>query len=150
MTDQNERIDDLDRRVSVLETALGHAAPEKSDADGSVQFSGDVSGNGRRYRYVWERPVAFFETVDWSESFERLAALAHPARAGILRHLLFNHATAANLVENEVVTSTGSAYHHLGALQSAGWVSKNLDGSFEIPAARVVPLLTILTAAEDH
>lgn len=150
MSDQNKRIDDLERRVSVLETALGHVTPAESDAEGSVQFSGDVSGNGRSYRYVWERPVTFLETLDWSEPFERLAALAHPARAGILKHLLFNQATAANLVDQEVVSSTGSAYHHLGALQAAGWVSKNLDGSFEIPAARVVPLLTILTAAEDH
>ena len=70
-------------------------------------------------------------------------------RGDILRHLLAGPATAVELVSDGIVSSTGTAYHHLHALQAAGWLTK-VGGAFAIPPARVVPLLAIITAAEAH
>ena len=53
------------------------------------------------------------------------------------------------LVESDLVSSTGTAYHHLKELQAAGWVHKK-GGVFEIPPARVIPLMAIVIAGEDH
>ena len=77
----------------------------------------------------------------------RLTALAHPVRGTILRTLLDAPATAAQLAENNAVTSTGTAYHHLNALMAAGWISKEPTGEFSIRLSRIVPLLTISRAA---
>ena len=70
-------------------------------------------------------------------------------RGEILRRLLSSPATATELVEEEIVTSTGTAYHHLSALTNGGWTTKT-NGEYSIRAARVIPLLTIITASEDH
>lgn len=86
----------------------------------------------------------------WDENLERLAALAHPVRGAILRRLLAAPATVAELVDEHLASSTGTAYHHLGALQAGGWITKESGGRHALRTARVVPLLTIIAATEDH
>ena len=100
--------------------------------------------------YQWTRPTDFFLTTSWDDPMTRLTALAHPVRGTILRTLLDAPATAAQLAEKKVVTSTGTAYHHLNALMAAGWINKRPTGEFSIRASRIVPLLTILACCEDH
>ena len=102
-----------------------------ADNTGAVMFAGHV-------------------TTSWDDPMTRLTALAHPVRGTILRTLLDAPATAAQLAEKNVVTSTGTAYHHLNALMSAGWISKKPTGEFSIRTSRIVPLLTILACCEDH
>lgn len=53
------------------------------------------------------------------------------------------------LVEDGIVSSSGTGYHHLQALTAAGWIEKN-KGSFCIKSVRAIPLLTVITATEDH
>lgn len=136
------RLTELERRVDALE------APTPTGENGIVSFRGAVTLGDRTYQYDWARPVEFLTDTALSDSLARVSALAHPIRHAILARLLESPATVAELVEGEV-TSTGTAYHHLSALQAAGWVRKS-RGSFEIPPARVVPLLTIIAASEDH
>ena len=102
-----------------------------ADNTGAVMFAGHV-------------------TTSWDDPMTRLTALAHPVRGTILRTLLDAPATAAQLAEKNVVTSTGTAYHHLNALMAAGWISKKPTGEFSIRTSRIVPLLTILACCEDH
>ncbi|MDO5032861.1 helix-turn-helix transcriptional regulator [Corynebacterium sp.] len=172
-TDLEARLAELERRIEALDSGNGISSPtspqhhtvSSPDADrfwlvsalqngpeipdGSVIFGGDVSFGGKRFAYQWQRPTHFIADESWSDKLERLAALAHPVRGEILRRLLCAPATAAELVEEEVVSSTGTAYHHLGALQSAGWVAKD-EGRWSIRPSRVVPLMSIVIAAEDH
>lgn len=122
---------------------------ENADIDGTVTFAGDVQLPIGVYTYQWIRPAAWVTDQPWNEAMERIAALAHPVRGAILRHLLDTPATAAELVEAGHVSSPGTAYHHLKELQAAGWVTKR-DGAFEIPPARVIALMSIVIAAEDH
>lgn len=140
-----ERITALEQRVAALEgntVSLG-------GGEGVVSFSGDVSFGERRFAYEWGRPTEFLTGADWAPHFERLQALAHPIRGEMLKRLLAEPATVAELVEDGIFTSTGTAYHHVQALQAAGWVAKE-KGKLSIPPARVVPLLTIITATEEH
>lgn len=163
------RLDALEARVAALEAARSGtpAAPTEvpqgtdlpdlpaaaraleSCDDGAVMFGGSVTTDGGTYEYQWTRPTEVVTEHAWSDQIEHLAALAHPVRAEMLRHLLSGPATPADLVAAEVVTSTGTAYHHLNALQAAGWVAKEA-GAYAIRPARVVPLMAIIIAAEAH
>ena len=121
-----------------------------ADNTGAVMFAGHVTTSEQEAMYQWTRPTDFFLTTSWDDPMTRLTALAHPVRGTILRTLLDAPATAAQLAENNVVTSTGTAYHHLNALMAAGWISKKPTGEFSIRLSRIVPLLTILACCEDH
>ena len=121
-----------------------------ADNTGAVMFAGHVTTSEQEAMYQWTRPTDFFLTSSWDDPMTRLTALAHPVRGTILRTLLDAPATAAQLAENNVVTSTGTAYHHLNALMAAGWISKKPTGEFSIRLSRIVPLLTILACCEDH
>ena len=121
-----------------------------ADNTGAVMFAGHVTTSGQEATYQWTRPTDFFLATSWDDPMTRLTALAHPVRGTILRTLLDAPATAAQLAEKNVVTSTGTAYHHLNALMSAGWISKKPTGEFSIRTSRIVPLLTILACCEDH
>ncbi|SDS16995.1 winged helix-turn-helix domain-containing protein [Corynebacterium timonense] len=164
-----DRITDLEQRVAALEDASapasdtppplvpGTSLPDIVAAvknspdltDGAVMFGGSVTSGSRTFDYQWVRPTHWVADNEWDDQIERLAALAHPIRGEILRRLLCAPGTAAELVSEGVVSSAGTAYHHLNALQSAGWVAKT-SGSYSVPASRVIPLMTIITAAEAH
>ena len=121
-----------------------------ADNTGAVMFAGHITTSEQEAMYQWTRPTDFFLATSWDDPMTRLTALAHPVRGTILRTLLDAPATAAQLAENNVVTSTGTAYHHLNALMAAGWISKKPTGEFSIRISRIVPLLTILACCEDH
>lgn len=139
------RIDALEE-ASLLHSTDVHA---DSDHDGTVSFTGDITLPTGTYTYAWARPTAWITDQSWDDAIARIAALAHPVRGAILRHLLAAPATVTELVDSDLVSSTGTAYHHLKELQAAGWVHKQ-DGVFKIPPARVVPLMAMVIAGEDH
>ncbi len=100
-------------------------------------------------------PVAWQQTagtegildVPWAEYAETFSALAHPVRIELLRHILAGTHATADLARIETVGTTGQLHHHLRQLLTAGWVRQSGRGSYEVPAARVVPLLACLTGA---
>jgi len=146
------RLSDLEARVAALEQASLPQSPEfpaDSNHDGTVSFAGDITLSTGTYTYAWARPAAWVTDQPWDDAIARIAALAHPVRGAILRHLLAAPASVTELVESDLVSSTGTAYHHLKELQAAGWVHKQ-DGVFKIPPARVVPLMAMVIAGEDH
>lgn len=174
--DLADRVAELEARVARLEGAAGPAGPAGTeaaeparDADdpdllpwavrglrehsplpgGSVLYAGDVRVGGASYSYQWERETAYLTEGDWDDAAERLAAVAHPVRTRILRRLLEAPATAAELVEEGAVSSTGAAYHHLGALHAAGWTGKSPAGAHHVRPARVVALLTLILATDE-
>ncbi|AWB82078.1 ArsR family transcriptional regulator [Corynebacterium yudongzhengii] len=151
-----ERLSAIEERLAALETS----APPHRDTSGdlwvldnlvdSVGFAGDVRTGASHAQYQWQRDTTTLLGEDWAPHITRLAALAHPIRGHILRRLLEGDATVGDLVDEEIATSTGTAYHHLDALHAGGWVSKAAGGRWHVRAARVVPLLTIISATEDH
>ncbi|MEU9994794.1 ArsR/SmtB family transcription factor [Streptomyces sp. NPDC048370] len=162
-----ERVAELERRMAELERA-DRPAPEISDGtfwaleglkaeiagsgaqgeDGAVLFTGSVRLPTQE-RYEWQFG-AFTERLldeDWAENAESFAALGHPVRLRLLREVLGGRRTAAELAELEEIGTTGQIYHHLRQLTGAGWLHTTGRGRYEVPGARVVPLLVVLTAA---
>ncbi|WP_055600494.1 ArsR/SmtB family transcription factor [Streptomyces aureus] len=116
--------------------------------DGAVVFTGSV-GLPTRERYEWQFGAftgQLFEE-DWADAAESFAALGHPVRLRLLREILGGRRTAAELAELEETGTTGQIYHHLRLLTGAGWLRTVGRGRYEVPGARVVPLLVVLTAA---
>ena len=151
MNDYDElvaRVNELEKRVVALETT--DDTPADALTDGVVGFSGDVTTPQGPVQYSWQRPASFLSENAWEPSFQRIAALSSPIRGQILRRLWEAPASVAELVDEGVFSSTGKAYHHLNELLHAGWIEKDSHGKHRIPPARVVPLLAIVAAAEDH
>ncbi|MFD7321495.1 ArsR/SmtB family transcription factor [Streptomyces sp. NPDC059875] len=162
-----ERVAELERRMAALESEE-RPAPEVVDTtfwaleglksqlaqagaageDGAVLFTGSVRLPTEE-RYEWQFG-AFTERLldeDWAETAESFAALGHPVRLRLLREIVGGRRTAAELAELEEIGTTGQIYHHLRQLTGAGWLHTTGRGRYEVPGARVVPLLVVLTAA---
>ena len=99
--------------------------------------------------YHWYATGAELLAAPWTEQLERLSALAHPLRAAILRRLLDSEVTVAELVAEELVSSPGTAYHHLAILENTAWITKTA-GRYQLRPSRIIPLAAILSAAADH
>lgn len=84
---------------------------------------------------------------DWSDLAQSFSALGHPARLEILRHIINGTTSTAELAELDSLGTTGQLHHHLRQLVSTGWVQQQGRGRYEVPAARVVPLLAALMGA---
>lgn len=115
---------------------------------GAVRFVGTLRTDQGPVEYQWTRPGTELLAMDWAEHAERITALGHPLRLTILRHLLDGPCTVAHLVDELDLGSTGVAYHHLSALQHAGWVTSPRRGSWALPPARIIPLTAIIIATE--
>lgn len=125
-----------------------HGLREQVPSPGGVMYVGSVELDAGDYAYQWARPTGHLMDADWAERAEAISALGHALRLAIARRLIDGERTVAQLVDELELASTGVAYHHLHALQSGGWVTSPVRGSWAIPASRVVPLLAIILATE--
>ncbi|GGE59196.1 ArsR/SmtB family transcription factor [Nesterenkonia cremea] len=170
-----DRVSALEERVAGLEDALQQsegatsgtqsAAPAQSpDADafwaleglrartadpGAVMMVGSVEiPAGGEVRWQMGAGADELFSSDFADRAESLSALAHPARLRILQRLMTDAQTVQDLAGTGEFGTSGQIYHHLRQLTSAGWLRAAGGGRYEVPAARVVPLLTILLGVD--
>ena len=95
---------------------------------------------------AWQQgaPTEGLLESDWGEHAAVFQALAHPVRLELLRRILGGTTTTFELARIDTLGTTGQLHHHLRQLVAAGWVRQSGRGTYEVPAARVVPLLTTL------
>ncbi|MFC9431008.1 ArsR/SmtB family transcription factor [Streptomyces sp. NPDC056987] len=131
--------------------ALHHLKSELKRAGspgGGVLYTGSVRlPAGERYEWQYGALTDGLLAADWSGTSESFAALGHPVRLRLLREILGGRRTTAELAEVDGLGTTGQLYHHLRQLTGTGWLHTPGRGRYEIPAARVVPLLVMITAA---
>ncbi|MDY7091013.1 MAG: ArsR family transcriptional regulator [Actinomycetota bacterium] len=155
-----DRLAALERRVADLEEKLRGPAPASPDAEvfwalegllarvgepGAVLITGGVTlPDGRVARWQETAGTAELLETDWSQHVAALAALGHPARIRLLARVLAGAGTAHDLMAVEGMGTSGQVYHHLRQLVAAGWLHSAGGGRYEVPVARVVPLLTTL------
>jgi DNA-binding transcriptional ArsR family regulator len=162
----DDRIIALERRVTELEGRLqrpeavpASVEPQSAlwaleglrarvDQPGAVLMVGSVDlPDGRTSQ--WQEAATTDDLLgsDWAEGSDVLAALGHPVRLRLLQHVLAGVATAHELTETAGVGTSGQVYHHLRQLTSAGWLRAVGGGRYEVPVARVVPLLLMIQGA---
>ncbi|MFP5020152.1 ArsR/SmtB family transcription factor [Pseudonocardia phyllosphaerae] len=168
--DHDARLRALERAVADLQAARADAADESSGtgapgdaapgdalwaltelerrAPGAVLMAGSVDvPDAGPVRWQYGLSGDALRDTDWTELAGTLDALAHPARLSILQLVLNGVRTTAELLEQESVGTTGQLHHHLRQLVAAGWLASARRGHYEVPAARVVPLLVTVLAA---
>ena len=166
-------IEDLERRLTRLEQRLAESPPPShrtgpgvpdadafwalagltervaaEDASGAVMIVGTVDlPSGQQSQ--WQEGAATGDLLadPWEHAAEALQALGHPVRLRLLQEVLRGHATARELAELDDLGTTGQVYHHLRQLVAAGWLRARAGGRHEVPAERLVPLLTTIVAA---
>nr|WP_276612497.1 winged helix-turn-helix domain-containing protein [Kineococcus vitellinus] len=74
--------------------------------------------------------------------------MAHPVRLHLLHEVLHGRRTVPELSEG--LGTSGQLYHHLRQLVAEGWLATSGRGVYDVPAARVVPLLTLLATARPR
>lgn len=158
--DVSERLAALERRLDALE----HPSPppvEEGDAlwaisalaaegeePGTVLLAGTVTlPGGRPVRWQEARELTGLLDVDVAQAADILGALGNPVRLRILLRLLDAPQTVQELTSIEGIGTTGQVYHHLRQLTATGWARTQGGGRYEVPVARVVPLLGALLSA---
>lgn len=163
MSDE-DRLKALERRVAALESghsrtplpddeedtfwalnALRSRAPEP----GAVLMAGSVqTPKGQEARWQMGASADELFSSDFADRAEALSALAHPVRLRIIQRLMADADTVQDLVHTGEFGTSGQIYHHLRQLTSHGWLRASGGGRYEVPAGRVVPLLTILLGVD--
>ncbi|UFU02308.1 helix-turn-helix domain-containing protein [Ruania suaedae] len=123
-------------------------ASDPGRAPGAVMLVGSVALPDGAAEWQQGASSAGLLETDWSDSASALSALAHPVRLELTRHILNGTHATAELAALEGLGTTGQLHHHLRQLVSAGWVRQSGRGSYEVPAARVVPVLAVVMAAQ--
>jgi DNA-binding transcriptional ArsR family regulator len=118
-------------------------------AGSAVMFTGAVTLAGEA-KCEWQQSVDVDSqlAMDWALASDVLAALGNPVRLAVLREVLGGIHTVADLGTVDGFGTSGQLYHHLRLLVAAGWLRSAGRGRYEVPAARVVPLLVVLAAAQ--
>jgi DNA-binding transcriptional ArsR family regulator len=132
-----------------LDGLRARRAEHPSTESGTVMLTGSVTlPDGTPVEWQQGAGSAGLLEVDWTDRAATLAALGHPVRVELLRHVLSGSRTTADLAAIDSLGTTGQLHHHLRQLLTAGWLRQSGRGTYEVPPSRVVPLLVCLVAVE--
>ncbi|CAH0253868.1 ArsR/SmtB family transcription factor [Microbacterium foliorum] len=116
---------------------------------GAVMMAGALDTVSGPVRWQYGLMADGLLSQDWSDLARPLEALGHPARIELVRQVLRGAHTTAELLQLEHLASSGQLYHHLRQLVTAGWLVSPRRGYYEVPVARVVPLLVLTMIASS-
>lgn len=158
--DVAERLAALERRMDALEHPPPPAVDEddalwalnalaaQGDEPGAVLLAGAVTlPDGRAARWQEGRELPGLLDVDVDQVADVLGALGNPVRLRLLLRLIDEPQTVQDLTAVEGIGTAGQVYHHLRQLTATGWARPQGAGRYEVPAARVIPLLGALLSA---
>ena len=135
-------------RTSAKFWALEGLRAQLVDDSGEVMLVGAVAlPTGETYDWQQSASTAALVDTDWPELADTINALAHPVRLAIVQAVVRGSGSTAELADLPGLGTTGQLHHHLRLLLAAGWLQSAGRGRYEVPAARVVPLLITLAAA---
>ena len=103
----------------------------------------DATGT-EAYRWELEEDAATLLAIDDGEIAQVLAAIGHRQRLAILKQILDQPCSAAELVAALNLGTTGAAYHHLNVLQAADLVTQEERGIYIVQPHRVSAIFAIL------
>ena len=119
-----------------------------STVEGAVMLVGSLKlPDGTPVAWQQAAGTAGIWETEWSDQAAAFSALGHPVRLELLRHILSGTHATADLAEVASLGTTGQLHHHLRQFVAAGWVKQSGRGNYEVPAARIVPLLACLVGA---
>jgi len=116
-----------------------------TDPSGAVLYTG-IAHLPNGTEWDWEDYLSVHNVLasTWSTRAVTIAALGHSRRLDLLQQVLTSATADVELDHN------GQDRVHIAALVRGGWLVQTGAGRYRVPGSRVVPLLSILMAAEDH
>lgn len=156
----DERWAVLEKRIAALEAAAADGADlreteefwalrelkRRAEGRSHVLFTGSLTlPTGGHYEWQETVDVTSMLEADPTRTVAALSALAHPVRLQLLHKVLHGRHTVTDLIEG--LGTSGQLYHHLRQLVAEGWLTTSGRGVYDVPAARVVPLVTLLATA---
>ena len=126
-------------------------AAQESIDQGGVYFSGQYRGAFSQYRWEpQERRISQLLDLDGDKAAKVLSVLGHRQRLDILRAVMHQPLTGAELVERLNMGTTGQLYHHIKALLGADLlVQEERGGTYSLPERRALPLLLLLASTAE-
>ena len=116
--------------------------------EGQVLLAGSVTlPTGVPYEFQLSASTEDLMDQTWSQHAAVLDALAHPVRLRLLEEVARGVRTTAELGALQGLGTSGQLHHHLRQLVTAGWLHSTNRGVYDIPPARVVPLLMMILVA---
>jgi DNA gyrase subunit B len=138
------------KEMRINENESGKLLVEKAtgwEEMGGIFFSGQYSS------FRWEpqeKRVDKLLSLDGDKVSKILSALGHKQRIDILRAVLQEPLTGAELVDRLNMGTTGQLYHHIKALQGADLLTQDeRGGRYTFPSNRALPFLLLLAAASE-
>jgi DNA-binding transcriptional ArsR family regulator len=156
----DERWDVLEKRIAALEARVADGADlretdefwalreleRRAEGRSHVLFTGSLTlPTGAHHEWQETVEVSSLLAADPTRAVAVLSALAHPVRLQLLHRVLHGGRTVAELSEG--LGTSGQLYHHLRQLVAEGWLATSGRGVYDVPSARVVPLVTLLATA---
>ncbi|WP_166238998.1 ATP-binding protein [Paenibacillus turpanensis] len=122
----------------------------KSAGLGTLYYSGQVQIQDTTLRCEpQEKQVTELLTLHSDKAAKALSALAHKQRLDIIRAVLVEPLTGAELVEKLQMGTTGQLYHHVKALLGADLLHQEDGGRYAVPRKRAFSLLLLLASVSD-
>lgn len=131
-----------------LTVEVAAAAAARSSA-ATIAAAGDAqrSDGQVRARLVADDSPSELAAFDEEGTAQILHALGHRQRLGIVKALLDQPASAADLVEKLQLGTTGAAYHHLNVLLAANLVVQQSRGVYAVDDSRLPGIVHLLNGA---
>ncbi|WP_018757529.1 helix-turn-helix domain-containing protein [Paenibacillus terrigena] len=125
--------------------------PQESIDQGGVYFSGQYQGAFSQYRWEpQERRISQLLDLDGDKVAKVLSVLGHRQRLDILRAVMQEPLTGAEIVERLNMGTTGQLYHHIKALLGADLlVQEERGGKYTLPERRALPLLLLFASSAE-
>lgn len=131
--------------------ALNTLRGRLQDASGGILFTGiSTVPTGRRIEWQREHTLTELLQCNWQDVADALSALGHPVRLRILQAMMQGKHAIQELQQLPEMGTSGQLYHHLRALQLAGWVRQAGRSYYVLQETRVIPLLTVLAAVIER
>lgn len=138
------------------QTALDPRAQElarraaASNTAGLLTYYGYFGSGDRAYYWAaHERTAEELLGQDNEQVGRTLAALGNRQRLALLKALLEQPASAAELVERLEMGTTGQVYHHLNVLQAADLLQQEERGRFAFKGHRIPAFLLLLAGVQE-
>lgn len=117
---------------------------------GLAMYAGCYTGaDAREYRWKLQRTADELLEQDDDLAARALAVLGNKQRLALLKAVLAQPGSAADLVERTGLTSPGQAYHHLNTLAAAGLIHSEERGQFAFVGHQAPAFLMLLTGVWD-
>ncbi|HZR41017.1 MAG TPA: helix-turn-helix domain-containing protein [Ktedonobacteraceae bacterium] len=140
--------------ANILEERLAPARvlakkAREQEVKGLVASSGSYADNDRGYQWGSELTAEELLDQDDEKVARVLTAIGNKQRVALLKAILEQPASAAELVERLGMGTTGQVYHHLKALQAADLVKQEERGQFVFVNHRVPSFLMLLAGVHN-